>query len=341
MFWAKADETSNIANLVNCRLCSHNCKIAENNTGFCRVRKNLGGTLYSLVYGKPCSIAVDPIEKKPLFHFAPGSETLSVATQGCNFRCEFCQNWEISQPESEEEITGRDIPPEKLKELINNYPGFSWTYTEPTVFYEYFYETAKLCKDMNKYHVWVTNGYTNEAPIKKAGLDAVNVDYKGDEEFYKKLCSAHLEPVRKSIKAYKKLGVWIEITNLLIPGRNNQEEQIKEMVSFIAGIDKNIPLHFSAYFPRYKLDSQATTRQDLEKAAKIAEEQLNYVYIGNIAHEKGNTYCHNCKALLIKRNGYSSEPNLVKKGKDYHCPSCSAKIPLAGMEWSPFFSKEQ
>ena len=328
MFWKK------VGSVIQCRLCSHKCKIPENSTGFCRVRKNIDGRLYSLVYGKACSAAIDPIEKKPLFHFAPGSWTLSIATVGCNFRCAFCQNWQISQPE---EITGRDMPPVALKQMITDYPGFSWTYTEPTVFYEYFYDTAELCKNMDKYHIWVTNGYTSPEPIKKAAkyLNAVNVDYKGNKEFYKKLCSTNLEHVQASLEQYKKLGVWLEITNLLIPGYNDKDETIKEMVDWIADNLGQVPLHFSRFFPHHKLKADITAIKDLEHAAKIADERLDYVYIGNIVHDRGSTYCHSCKTLLIERSGSSvARIELKKKGTDYHCPNCSAKIPLAGMQWS-------
>ena len=325
MFYKKTDDT------VQCGLCSHNCKIPLDKKGFCRVRKNINGKLFSLVYGRACSVAVDPIEKKPLFHFAPGSQTLSIATVGCNFRCDFCQNYEISQPR---EIFGKDISPKELI-LMNKTPGFSWTYTEPTVFFEYFYDTAKLSK--RKYHMWVTNGYTSIEAINKAKklIDAVNVDYKGNDEFYRNLCSAKLEPVRTALKEYKKLGIWIEITNLLVPGYNDKDEIIKQMVDWIADNLGQVPLHFSRFFPHHKLKADITTIESLERAVKIANEKLDYVYIGNVRHEKENTYCHNCKALLIERSGYSVvKIDLKKKGKNYHCPNCLAKIPVAGMQWS-------
>ena len=329
MFYKKTD------NIVHCSLCFHNCKIPPDKKGFCGVRKNIGGKLFSFVYGKACSVHVDPIEKKPLFHFAPGSQTLSIATVGCNFRCDFCQNYEISQPK---EIFGENRSPKELI-VMNKTPGFSWTYTEPTVFYEYFYDTAELCnkQKLDYYHMWVTNGYTTIEAINKAKklIDAVNVDYKGNDEFYKKLCSARLEPVRAALKEYKKLGIWVEITNLLVPGYNDEDEIIKEMVDWIVDNLGQVPLHFSRFFPYHKLKADVTTIAALERAAKIAAERLDYVYIGNVRHERENTYCHNCKALLIERSGYSVvKIDLQKKGKDYHCPNCSAKIPLAGMQWS-------
>ena len=331
MFYKK-----NINNVVVCELCPRFCALAEGKTGFCRARKNIGGKLISLVYGKPCSLAVDPIEKKPLFHFAPGSRTLSVATVGCTLACKHCQNWEISQAK---EVIGNDLLPEQLLKEIkqSNAQGFSWTYTEPTAFYEYFYDTANLCKKEKKdfYHVWVSNGFTCEEPIKKAAklIDAVNIDYKGDDNFYKKVCAASLEPVREAIKIYKKLGVWIEITNLLIPGKNDSEEQIREMCSWIKDLG-NMPLHISRFFPHHKMASvPKTDEKTLEKAVKIAEEYLDYVYIGNIRSSSENTYCPNCKNLLIERIGYFVNKIDIKKGK---CPYCSNKIPLAGMKWSAF-----
>lgn len=324
-------------NLLQCGLCAHRCRIADGDRGFCGVRKNEKGILYSLVYGKACSACVDPIEKKPLFHFAPGSQTLSVATVGCNFRCKFCQNFELSQPK---DVFGEEIPPEKIISMLDGISGISWTYTEPTVFYEYFYDTARLCKKMGVdcYNVWVSNGYTSSEALKKAGklIDAVNVDYKGDAEFYRRMCSARLEHVQDALKTYKKLGTWVEITNLLVPGHNDRDEQIKEMVHWVLDNLGQVPLHFSRFFPYHKLHAQITDVAALEKAAKIAEKiGIEYVYIGNVRHEKENTYCHNCKNLLIERGGFCVvKVHVKKKGFDFFCPECSTRIPLAGMQWA-------
>jgi pyruvate formate lyase activating enzyme len=333
---------------VQCKLCPRNCMISDGATGFCKVRKNIRGKLYSLVFGKPCSIAIDPIEKKPLFHFAPGSECLSIATVGCNFACKFCQNFQISQPQPQTIDDqrssyggGEDMPPEKLIKM-NKTPGFAWTYTEPTVFYEYFYETARLSKKMKKdfYHIWVSNGYTNPEPVRKAAwlLDAINVDYKGNAETYKKLCGAALiERVQDALIAYKRAGVWIEITNLIITNHNDSPEKIKEMCQWVSDNLGQVPMHFSRYFPMHKMTEPATPLRTLEKAAEIAEGFFDFVYVGNIRSDKEHTYCPDCKKLLIKRTAFSVEElNLAKKGKDYHCAECSRKIPLAGMEWSPF-----
>lgn len=244
-----------------CRLCPHYCIIENGKTGKCGVRKNIDGKLFSLVYGRPCSIAVDPIEKKPFFHFAPGSRTFSIATVGCNLSCRHCQNWEISQyPKLNMEIIGDDVSPKDLFEAARNSKsrGLSWTYTEPTIFYEYFLDTAKLDKSKKFFQTWVSNGFTNVPVIKKASefLDAANIDYKGDDNFYREICEARLEPILESLKAYKKRGVWIEITNLIIPGYNDNKDQILQMVQWISqNLGKEVPLHFSAYHPDYKLNA--------------------------------------------------------------------------------------
>lgn len=341
MFYKKIGEKDNI---IQCELCPWNCVIADRKRGKCGVRENRKGTLYSLVFGKPCSMSVDPVEKKPFFHFAPGSKTLSVATVGCNLSCSFCQNFEISQTDK---IFGDDVSPEMLAELGREYSGFSWTYTEPTIFYEYFYETAKLArkKNMDTYHTWVSNGYTNPVPIEKTAglLDAVNIDYKGNSRTYRELCFAKLEPVQTAMVLHKKQGTWVEITNLVIPGYNDKDEQIKEMVQWVLDNLGQVPMHFSRFHPMHKLlDVPATPKKTLEKAVKIAEDMgVNYVYVGNIRHDKESTFCHNCRHPVIKRTGYQiTKMDLNKKGKTYHCPECLTKIPLAGMEWSSF-KKEQ
>ncbi len=327
MFWKPMNGN------VQCRLCHRHCVIAEGSAGMCRVRKNVGGTLQSLVFGRPCSIAADPIEKKPFFHFAPGTKALSVATVGCNFFCKYCQNIEISHPDS---IFGNNTPPKELAKLAKNYPGFAWTYTEPTVFFEYFYETAKLSKD--KYHVWVTNGYTAAEALKKAAkfLSAANVDYKGDEKFYREVCNTELGPVRKTLKLYKKLGIWIEITNLLVPGYNNDDNVVLEMARWIAeNLGRQTPLHISRYHPYHEMKAPPTTLEQLECAAKIAEEYLDFVYIGNMPNNRENTLCPNCRYIVIERSGFSVRKiDVTKKGKGYACPECSARIPLAGMEYT-------
>lgn len=336
--------------IIQCELCPRFCIIKNGEKGFCRARKNINGKLYSLVYGKVCSINLDPIEKKPLFMFAPATKCLSFATIGCNLACQFCQNWEISQVE---EVFGEDMLPneivDKLDEINKKYSkdknfqiekiasGIAYTYTEPTIMFEFAYETMKIAFKKGYYNVWVSNGYTNPKPIKLMAkyLHAINVDYKGDEKFYKNVCNARLEPVQNSLKLYKKLGVWIEITNLVIPGYNDAKDVILEMVRWIRdNLGKETPLHFSAYYPAYKMHVFPTPIETLEKAAEIAEDYLDYVYIGNVRHEKENTYCPRCKELLIRRFGFFVEKiNLERKNTRFFCPNCKKRIPIKGARW--------
>lgn len=325
---------------VQCQLCPHICFLKENCIGKCGVRKNLSGKMYSLVYGRPCSMAIDPIEKKPFFHFAPGSKTLSIATVGCNFSCRHCQNWEISQyPKLHGEICGDFLEPERIiasaKKCLAQ--GISWTYTEPTVFYEYFFDTAKLDVKKTFYQTWVSNGFTNPEVIKNASkfLDAVNVDYKGDEKFYSEICGARLEPVLQAMEEYRKNGVWIEITNLLIPGFNDSNDTILEMVKWIKdNLGAETPLHFSAYHPDYKMKARSTGLEILEKAVKTADNYLKYVYIGNVSHFRENTLCPKCKNIAIRRTGFSVlEFNLERKNEEFFCTKCGEKIPIAGSKW--------
>ncbi|MCD6557614.1 MAG: AmmeMemoRadiSam system radical SAM enzyme [Candidatus Aenigmarchaeota archaeon] len=324
MFWTKKS-----GKIVQCHLCPRECVIGDGKRGFCGVRQNFDGVLYSLVYAKPVSIALDPIEKKPLFHFLPGTQTLSIATVGCNFTCKHCQNWEISQyPRLHGKITGEDKTPEEIVDMAVELgaPSISWTYTEPTVFYEFFYDTAKLAKKRGIKQVWVSNGFTSPEAIRKARglLDAVNIDWKGNDKFYHDICSAWLEPIKKALLEYKKIGAWIEITNLIIPTLNDSEKDIEDMCIWIKkNLGKQTPIHFSAYYPCYKLDNPPTPPTTLEKAAQIAERHLDYVYIGNVFHNKNHTFCPNCKKMLIERVGNSMKSNELKNGK---CPSCGKKI---------------
>lgn len=319
---------------VQCRLCPRECILSENQTGFCRVRINKEGKLFSLVYGKPCSIAIDPIEKKPLFHFAPGTSCVSFSTVGCNLDCKFCQNWEISHPEK---IFGEEISPEEMLAFVqkHNLPGIAYTYTEPTIFYEYALDIMKLVKKQNLYNVWVSNGYINPEPAKKISkyLHAVNVDLKGDKRFYQELCGIPSEePVKKALKIYKENGVWIEITNLIIPGYNDKEESIRDLVKWIkTNLGKKTPIHFSRFYPHFKLTHiDPTPVETLEKASKIAEEMgMKYVYIGNVyMHPKESTYCPNCGNMVIKRTGYNVE--WLKS----RCDRCGEKIDLVGIKWT-------
>ncbi len=318
---------------TDCNLCARRCKgISDGKTGFCGVRKNVKGTLHSLVYGKACSLAVDPIEKKPLFHFAPGTQCLSIATVGCNFRCMHCQNWEISQPK---DIRGEGIEPEKIVETAKELgvEGIAYTYTEPTVFYEYAYDTMKLARKAGLYNVWVSNGYTAPEVIKHASryLDAVNVDVKGNDEFYKKVCMAPgIQPVFDALLAYKKHKVFTEITTLVIPGYNDAEKDILKMVKWISdNLGLDVPLHFSAFYPQYRLtDVPATPVKTLEKCYDIARKAgMNWVYLGNVRTGRESTVCPKCGQIIIERSGY----NTVYYGD--RCAKCGARVPVAGKKW--------
>ena len=292
----------------------------------------MGGKLVSLVYEKLCSIAVDPIEKKPLFHFKPGTKCLSIATVGCNLSCSFCQNWEISQLQNKE-IIGEQITAEKVVEcaLERNLPGIAYTYTEPLIAIEFYLEIMELAKKKGLYNVWVSNGFANPKPVKKAcsHLDAVNIDLKGNAQFYNGLCGVPSEkPIQEALKIYKSQGVWIEITNLLIPGFNDKPEQIKQLVSWIEeNLGLDIPLHFSRFYPCYKMTHLPPTDVSrLHKAKELAEKAgLKFVYIGNVT-EGDNTRCPNCNTLLIKRLGFSANPiGLANGGK---CKQCGAKTEI-------------
>lgn len=315
--------------LVNCHLCPKNCVIKPNEYGNCNARKNISGKLFSMVYSNPCSIAIDPIEKKPLFHFMPGEKAFSVGTAGCNLHCKFCQNWEISQ-QKPNEISTYEFTPEKLVEetLKSGCKMIAYTYNEPTIFYEYVLETAKLAKKKNLKNVLVSNGFINEEPLKKLLLyiDAANIDLKSfDENFYKDVCEGMLKPILNTLKIMQKT-IHLEITNLIIPGSNDNMNNINKMCRWISkNLGNDVPLHFSAFYPCYKmLDKQLTPAETLIKAKKIAEKnKLNFVYIGNLRSEANNTYCPECKKLLIERQFYSVTQNNISNGS---CKFCKTKI---------------
>lgn len=314
-------------NAVRCKLCSRRCNIKEGKRGFCGVRENINGTLYSLVYGKACSYAIDKIEKKPFFHFFPGSNAFSFSTVGCNFRCLQCQNWQISQTN---QIFGEDIPPEKIVELSKRYgcEGIAYTYTEPTVFFEYCYDTAEIAKKEGLYNVFVTNGYMTPETIEKMeNIDASRIDLKAfNEKFYNEICGASLEPVLSSIKRLHAKG-HIEIINLVIPTKNDNDDEFRALSKWVRDLDKDIPLHFTAYYPANKLTIPPTPVSTLERAREIAlDEGVHFVYLGNVpGHPGENTYCYNCKELLIERYGFEIGRNVVK---DKRCPNCGADIKM-------------
>ncbi len=316
---------------VRCLLCRHRCVISEGKRGICGVRENRGGKLYSLVYGKLIAYHVDPIEKKPLFHFLPGTYSYSIATVGCNFSCLHCQNWEISQlPKGDKHIPGKEISPEDVVEeaKLTNCRSISYTYTEPTIFYEFAFDAAKLAHKENIKNVFVTNGYINDEPLEEISkyLDAANIDLKGfNRDFYRKVCGADLDEVLDSIKLYKKLGIWIEITTLIIPKYNDNEDELREIAEFIKNeLGKDVPWHVTRFHPDYKLtDVSPTPVETLRRARDIGYDVgLRYVYEGNV-FEGENTYCYNCKELLIERRGFDVLKYNIKDGK---CPKCGSKI---------------
>ena len=316
---------------VQCELCPKLCLIEPGQSGECRVRINIDGVLRTVVYGYPCSMHIDPIEKKPLFHFLPGTGVLSIATVGCNLHCKNCQNWEISQA-NPEDVPAVFCPPERLVALTkrNNCPSLAYTYTDPIIYYEYTYDAAKLAKEANIRNVLVTAGYINEGPWKRLleYVDAANIDLKGiSDDFYRQVCSGTLKPVQNALIVAKASGILVEVTNLIVPTLNDKPEQIRQLTRWVkANLGGETPLHFSRFFPRYKMQHlPPTSLKTLDMAREIAmEEGLNYVYIGNISSKEGqNTYCPGCKNLLIERSGYTILRNRLRQG---HCPDCGREI---------------
>ncbi|MBE7447110.1 MAG: AmmeMemoRadiSam system radical SAM enzyme [Planctomycetia bacterium] len=317
---------------VRCYLCRHHCVIDDGKKGICRVRENHSGTLYSLVYKKLISENIDPIEKKPFYHFFPGSTAFSIATAGCNFRCVNCQNYEISQlPKGHGQIAGRDVEPEKIVKDALNYhcKSIAYTYTEPTIFFEYAYEIAKIASQKAINNVFVTNGYiTREALTTiKPYLHAANIDLKSfSDETYKKLCGARLEHVLDCIRSYKEMGIWIEITTLVIPEINDSESELRQIAKFIKSVGPEIPWHVSRFCPTYHLTEKPPTPVDtLRLAREIGlEVGLRYVYEGNVPGEGGeDTYCYTCKKVLIKRYGHRIIENTITDSK---CTACNTTV---------------
>lgn len=313
--------------LVQCELCPKACLIKPGQSGECRVRVNLDGTLRSVVYGYPCSVHLDPVEKKPLYHFLPGTAILSIATVGCNLHCRNCQNWEISQT-NPEDSRAYPLPPETLIEETHRrkIPSIAYTYTDPIVYYEYTLDSARLAKAKQIRTVLVTAGYINIPPWKKLleYTDAANIDLKSmSDAFYRDICSATLPPVLDALVTAKSMGVWVEVTNLIIPTLNDSEEELKKLVRWIhANLGADTPLHFSRFFPRHQLRNLPPTPEStLETARRIAKaEGLKHVYIGNLVSPEGmNTYCEHCHSELITRRGYVIVKNRLQEGR---CPDC-------------------
>jgi pyruvate formate lyase activating enzyme len=325
-------------NVTHCFLCRHHCIIAINKRGLCGVRENREGILYTLVYELPCATHVDPIEKKPLFHFFPGSKAFSIATMGCNFHCLHCQNHDISQMSGKQcSVNGNRMTAQEVVDYAEQEEckSISYTYTEPTIFYEYAFDIAKRAREKGIYNNFVTNGYIEDEPLREIRpyLDAANIDLKGfDESFYKKVCKAELPKVLDTIKTYRKLNIWIELTTLIIPGYIDSEEEFRAIARFILNeLGPQVPWHVSAFYPTYKLlDVSRTSPKTLKRARAIGlEEGLRYVYEGNIPGSDGeHTYCYSCKKIVIKRYGYTiTEYNI----KNNTCVYCGAVIDGIGL----------
>jgi len=322
---------------VRCRLCPHSCRIRDGAVGICGVRKNTGGKLYSLVYGKAVAAHIDPIEKKPFFHFLPGSRAFSIATVGCNFRCSFCQNYSISQISKGDRIEGDDLPPEEVvsSALRYNCSSISYTYTEPTIFYEYAYDSAKLAKDKGIHNNFVTNGFISREPLEEINpyLDAANVDLKSfSDKTYRSIIGGRLGPVLDTLRLMKELGIWVEVTTLVIPGINDSDEELRDIASFILELGPETPWHVSRFYPTYNMtDRPPTPVESLRRAREIGfEVGLRYVYGGNVPGEESeNTFCYNCGKLLIARYGFSVLENDITE--DSKCPRCGAVIDGVGM----------
>nr|HID14797.1 AmmeMemoRadiSam system radical SAM enzyme [Anaerolineae bacterium] len=322
---------------VRCGLCAHRCVIADGKKGICQVRGNRDGTLYTLVYGRTIAQHVDPVEKKPLLHFYPGSTAYSIATPGCNFRCRWCQNWEISQmPRERHLIMGQEASPERIVAAAQRAGSRSiaYTYTEPTVFFEYTYDTARLAHQADLANIYVTNGYMTEEMLETFNpyLDAANVDLKAfRDETYRKYVGARLQPVLDSLKAMKRLGVWVEVTTLVVPGINDDPAELRDTARFVAQeLGVETPWHISRFFPAYEMTNVPPTPiATLRRAREIGlEEGLRYVYVGNVPGE-ANTLCHACGRLLIRRSGYWILENHVQP--DGRCPDCDAPVAGVGM----------
>ncbi len=329
VLWEAAEDQK-----VRCRLCNFRCVIADGQLGHCQVRKNVGGSLVSLNYDKVCAANPDPIEKKPLFHFMPGTQSFSIAAVGCNFRCSFCQNWQISQMAFEDgRLDGQAITPEQIvgAAVRGGCKSIAYTYTEPTVFMELCCECGRLAKQQGLANVFVSNGYmTRDAIDFAAGwLDGINVDLKAfDDRYYRELCQARLQPVCDTIAHIaRNTNIWMEVTTLLVPDENDSPEELKRLAEFLVReAGPGVPWHISRFHPQYKhLDSHATSTESLQRAERIGKEAgLRYVYLGNVPGTRSeSTFCYKCGRVLIERIGYRIGANHIKNSR---CPDCGAAI---------------
>ncbi len=313
---------------VACELCPIDCTLKRGQDGPCGTRSNRDGVMKALHYGELVSAGVDPIEKKPLYHFHPGQSILSVAAPGCNLHCKFCQNHGISQG------SGQATSPATARQVVEaaqaeNSLGIAFTYSEPLVWYEFVRDTAREARSAGLKNVLVTNGFLNPDPLAEILplIDAANIDLKSmDDEFYRKICKAGLEPVLAAVRQFHQAGVHVELTNLLIPGHNDSAGQIGQLVDFVADLDPSIPLHFSAYHPAWKMDAPPTPRATMVRAFKQAQKKLPWVYLGNIGGADGrDTICPGCGKTVIQREGFQARVSLEKNGR---CPGCGRQIPV-------------
>jgi pyruvate formate lyase activating enzyme len=317
---------------IQCEICPKKCEIADLERGYCGNKENRKGSYYSLVYGECCAAHVDPIEKKPLFHYLPSTKAFSIASVGCNFECKFCQNWRIAQYRPEQ-VESMYLPPKQIVSLSKREecPTIAYTYTEPVVFYDYIYDTAKLAKSEGIGSVIISNGYINKEPLIELckQLTGVKIDLKAfSEKFYKDYCSGELKPVLDTLKTLKKIGIWYEIVVLIIPTLNDSEAEIRKMCEWIKSeLGVEVPIHFTRFHPMYKIKNLPSTPvKTLENARKVAKALgLQYVYLGNVrGHEGENTFCPGCGEVLIRRIGYYILKNAIKGGK---CSACGHLIP--------------
>ena len=319
---------------VQCVLCPHMCELEPGERGRCTVRLNNEGKLVSLVYGKPVAVHIDPVEKKPLFHFLPGIDVLSLATAGCNLRCDFCQNWEISQA-APEEVSPYDMSPEDVVQAALEYDclAIAYTYTEPVVFFEYTRDCASLAREAGLKNILVTAGYINPGPLLELSslIDAANVDLKSmSDDYYREVCGGTLQPVLDTVVSLKESGTWVEVTNLMVPTMNDDQNGIEELCEWILNnTGEETPLHFSRFFPMYRLANlPPTPLETLDNARNTAlDTGLKHVYVGNAVTEKGMvTSCPGCGEDLIVRQGYMVTDNRIVNGE---CSSC--RYPVAGV----------
>ncbi len=313
--------------VCRCELCPRHCVIKEGGVGVCGHRRNEGGELIAPRYGLIAAAAIDPIEKKPLHHFHPGASIFSIGANGCNLTCKFCQNWHLSEGRSPDEYA----PPEWVATRAGERGslGVAFTYNEPTIWFEYILDCAKLLRARGLYVVLVTNGYLEPEPWDElcGWVDAMNVDVKGDDAFYRRLAGGRLAPVRRNVETAWRAGVAVETTNLLVTGENDRPEQIRELVDWQAGISSDLPLHLSRYFPNREWDAPATPAAQLQQAGEIARAKLHYVYVGNIdIPGAADTHCPQCGATVVRRRGYAVDRAGLTA--DARCAACGAKLPL-------------